>query len=69
MNKQTSAIFATVNNNEIICFDTNLKAFHTKLAIKIPSISNYQWFYRKFSNETRFSLTIGDKEYFFQKLV
>ncbi|MBB6109740.1 hypothetical protein HDF23_002489 [Mucilaginibacter lappiensis] len=68
MNKQTSFIFATVHDNEVICFDTNLKGFHKQLTDMFPSINNYQWFYRKFGTDRRFSLPIGDKEYYFQKL-
>lgn len=68
MNERIGALYVVMIDNEVICFDTNLKLFVAVLNSLIPESRNYDWFYRAFKKETRFSQVINNKEYYFQKL-
>ncbi len=69
MNKHLVSVFTAIINNEIVAHETNLLSFHKIIANKEPELFNYQAMRRKFLKADRFSLTIGGKEYYFQKLV
>jgi hypothetical protein len=68
MNERIGALYVAVIDNEVICFETNLKLFVTLFTASVPKARNYDWFYRAFKKEKRFSQIIDSKEYYFQKL-
>ncbi|AMR32394.1 hypothetical protein A0256_13660 [Mucilaginibacter sp. PAMC 26640] len=69
MNQNLTSLFAVVNDNKILLVDTNLKIFVERLNANFPGTRNYDWFYRAFKKNDRFSLVIDDNEYFFQKVI
>lgn len=69
MNERVSKLYVAIVNNEVVCFETNLKRF-AMLMVKIePSSRNYDWFFRSFKKDAKFQLTVNDKVYYFQQLV
>lgn len=69
MIRDLKAFYVAVVDNEIVCFDTNVAKFHAKLVKLEPKCAGYDSFYKYFKNKPRFKLTLGGKEYHFQKLV
>lgn len=69
MNERIGALYVAVIDNEVVCFETNLKLFAALFSQSVPEARNYDWFYRAFKKEIRFSQVINNKEYYFQKLV
>lgn len=69
MNKHLVAVFTAIINNEIVCHETNLLAFHGAFKKIEKIIPAYQVFYRRFLKTDRFTLTLSGKEYHFQKLI
>lgn len=68
MNERIGALYVAVIDNEVVCFETNLKLFVLLFTQSVPEARNYDWFYRAFKKEKRFPQTIAGKEYYFQKL-
>jgi hypothetical protein len=68
MNKHLVSVFTASIDNRIVCFETNLKAFHAKFEAQVAPIGNYQSLYRKFNKSDHFNLEAGGKVYWFQKL-
>lgn len=69
MNPNLKALYVAIVDNEVVCFDTNLTKFYKQISNMESSVKPYQWLYREFSKNNRFSLTLSDKEYFFQKVL
>jgi hypothetical protein len=69
MNDRIGSFYVVVFNNEVICFDTNLKLFVEQFNKMMPQSRNYDWFYRAFKKESKFSQVIGGNEYYFQRLI
>lgn len=70
MNERITAFYAVISDNEVICFETNLKLFVEKFSRIVPDTRNYDWFYRKFKKESYFSQSFnGGELYFFQKVI
>lgn len=70
MNKNLYTFYVAIIDNEVVCFETNLKAFSIQFAKTVSDERNYDWFHRKFKAGVKFSYTFkGDKVYFFQKVV
>lgn len=70
MIRDLKAFYVAIINNEVVCFNTNLKLFVEEFT-KIASDSrNYDWFYRQFKADSKFTHQFnGDKTYYFQKVV
>lgn len=69
MNNNLRDLYVAIVNNEIVCFETNLKEFQIAFEKMEPSTRNYQWFYREFKKTTYFKLELSGKDYYFQKVV
>jgi len=69
MNERITSFYIVIANNEVVCFETNLKLFVVEVNKNIPESKNYDWFYRTFKKLSKFKLTFGDQEYFFQRLI
>jgi hypothetical protein len=69
VNKRAKKIFVVILDNQLIYFNTNLKALHAS-ATGIPGFTDsYVTLFRRFQAADGFTLSIGDKEYHFQKFV
>lgn len=71
MNKNLYTFYVAILENEVVCFDTNLKLFVEQFNKLVPDSRNYDWFYRQFKSKgDKFSHEFsGSKVYFFQKVV
>jgi hypothetical protein len=69
MNSRIGSFYVAIQNNEVIAFETNLKEFIRLVNAAVPGTRNYDWFYRRFDSDSKFSISIGSEEYFFQKLI
>lgn len=70
MDRSIGAFYVAIFNNEVVIFDTNLKNFVEQLSKIEPEAKNYDWFFRRFKKfGPYFNYSIGDKEYYFQKLI
>lgn len=69
MIRDLKAFYVAIVKNKVICYDTNLRLFQEKFSAIEKDSRNYDWFYREFKKSEQFSITITDKEYFFQKVV
>lgn len=69
MNHQLRSLFVVILNNEIICVETNLSAFHRAFDKIESGFKTYKQLIHKFKTERYFPLEIKDKIYYFQKVV
>lgn len=69
MIRDLKAFYVAILDNEVVCFETNLKKFVPVFAKLESSARNYDWFYRRFKASQRFTIDIGGKAYWFQKVV
>jgi len=70
MIRDLKAFYVAIIENEVVCFDTNLKLFVEQFGKLAPDSRNYDWFYRQFKASDKFSHTFnGNNVYFFQKVV
>lgn len=68
MTRDLKSLYVAIVDNEVICFETNLKRFVEMFTGLEPKSRNYAWFYRSFDKQTRFELLIDSKQYFMQKV-
>ncbi|MEO6522213.1 MAG: hypothetical protein ABIN91_11080 [Mucilaginibacter sp.] len=69
MNKRAKKLFVVILNNQLTYCNTNLKALHAS-ATTIPGYTDsYVTLFRRFQAADAFTITIGDKQYHFQKFV
>lgn len=61
-------IYAAVESNRIVAFDTNLKDFLGKFGNIETELRNYQYFYRELQKNDSLELVIGDKTYLVQRI-
>lgn len=70
MIRDLKSFYVAIIDNEVVCFDTNLKLFIEQFNKLVPDSRNYAWFYRQFKISSKFSHEFaGSKVYFFQKVV
>lgn len=69
MNQFLKSLYVAINDNEVVCFETNLKQFSEQFLKVEPMSRNYYWFFRKFEKNVRFCYTFNNREYWFQKLI
>jgi len=69
MNERITSLYAIISNNEVIVFNTNLKAMVADFNTLQPLSRNYDWFYRSFKKEAKFVFKIGAVDYYCYRLV
>lgn len=69
MNERITALYVAILNNEVVCFDTNLKDFIIRFSKIEAQAKKYDHYYRRFRSESKFTQTLDGKEYFFQRLI
>lgn len=70
MNNQLRSLYVAILDNEVVCVDTNLQAFHKEFSKIEPDFYHYRTLSRKFTPSVdRFQLILSGKAYYFQKLV
>ncbi len=52
MNKQLKAAYVGIKDNVAVVFETNLNDFVEKLKVLEPSCRNYNYYYRRFKEQT-----------------
>jgi len=69
MNKDIKALYVAIENNEVVCFDTNLSKFHLHFSNMEPQCPSYIIFHRAFKKGYKFTKTLSGKGYHFQKVL
>ncbi len=69
MIRDLKSFYVAIKDNEVVAFETNLQKFVPLIEAKEKEARNYQWFYREFKKSTYFKLTLGGKDYFFQRVI
>jgi hypothetical protein len=70
MIRDLKCFYVAIKNNEVICFETNLKLFIEKFKNIEPKIKSYSHYLRAFNSGENISFVNDKKEtYFFQKLI
>lgn len=67
MNKNVSALFYLIKDNQVVVCESNLKDFIELFPEEIKEIRTYNYFYRKFQNSNYFQFEFN-KNYYLQKI-
>lgn len=69
MIRDLKAFYVLIENNEVVAYETNLTLFAAEVNEKVTGSPNYDSLYRRFRANPKFSMTVGVKEYYFQKVI
>lgn len=70
MQERIKSLYVAIVDNEVVCFDTNLKDFHIQLQELAKGCRNYDYFYRAFRKFSKIEYTDNDgNSFYIQKIL
>lgn len=70
MLRDLNKLYVAIIENKVVCYETNLKDFHVKLATIAEGCRNYDFFYRKFRNNKNFEyVDESGKMFYLQQVI
>lgn len=70
MIRDLKCFYVAIKNNEIVCYDTNLKLFLEKFGKMVPDLYSYSYYSKNFKKTKIIPVNTKQKEtYYLQKVI